>query len=102
METLKKMMTATKGKLLQLFGGLIMEQKDEDGDGKYLWVVSLGRIAFWTVFIHVMYVFNTEGKVLSAEELSVFYALLGYQGVKLGKDALTETASAWKSGGPST
>lgn len=83
-------------KLFQFFGGLFMEKKDVDGDGNAEWIASLGRVAFWVVFAHVMYVFNTEGKTLAAEELNVFYALLGYQGVKLGKDMVTGTVEAWK------
>lgn len=35
-----------KDKLLSLFGGLILEKKD---DGKY--IISLGRIAFWLSFV---------------------------------------------------
>lgn len=76
-------------KLLQFVGGLFMEQKD----GK--WVASLGRLSFWIVFAHVMYFFQT-GQEVAADEMSIFYALLGYQGVKIGKGMVTEGAAAWK------
>lgn len=85
-------------KLLQYVGGLFMEQKDADSEGRVVWIASLGRTAFWVVFAHVMWTFH-QGGALAAEELNVFYALLGYQGVKLGKDAMAETVTAWK-GGP--
>ena len=79
-------------KLLQLLGGLFMEQKE---DGK--WIASLGRTSFWIVFVHVMYFFHAN-QPIAAEEMNVFYALLGYQGVKIGKNMVTEGATAWKSG----
>jgi hypothetical protein len=72
-----------------------MEQKDEDGDGTYVWVASLGRVAFWIIFAHMMYVWKSAGTLVDSE-LSVFYALLGYQGLKIGKDAMTSTVEAWK------
>ena len=84
--------------LFQLFGGLILESKAENKDGSSLWVVSLGRVAFWTVFIHMVACF-IRARPLMAEELNVFYSLLAYQGVKLGKSALTDTAEACRAGG---
>ena len=94
--TLTKVHDYTADKLLKFFGGLFMEQKEQT-DGSYKWVSSLGRVAFWIVFGHMMYVFGTGG-TLAGQEENVFYALLGYQGVKLGKDTLTGTVSVWKGG----
>jgi len=82
-------------KALKLVGGLFMEQKDEDGDGVSIWVASLGRVAFWIVFGHMMWVWHGGTDVVAGEQ-AAFYALLGYAGAKLGKDALVEGASAWK------
>jgi hypothetical protein len=81
-----------KTTILQFFGGLIAEQKGESA----LWVISLGRVAFWIVFGHVMWLFSQTDKAVSPEELSVFYSLLGYQGVKLGKELVTESVATWK------
>ncbi len=85
--------TYVGGKLLQFVGGLFMEQKGDGGS----WVASLGRVAFWVVFGHLMYLWQ-GAKVPDGSEMSVFYALLGYQGAKIGKDMVTEGAAAWKGG----
>lgn len=95
MEFLKKVHAVLAPKFLQYFGSLIMEQKDEDGDGTYTWMLSTGRVAFWLVFSHMLYVFK-GGLEVSAAEMNVFYALLAYQGAKITKDTVTESVAAWK------
>lgn len=82
-------------KALKLFGGLFMEQKDEDGDGVSVWVASLGRVAFWIVFGHMMWTWGHGGEVVAGEQ-AAFYALLTYAGAKLGKEMVVEGAGAWK------
>src|SRR5271168_3619269 len=51
-----------KHKLLQLLGGLVLEDR---GDGVY--IVSLGRVSFWLVFIPALFVWysaiNNTGSV---------------------------------------
>jgi hypothetical protein len=86
-------------KLLQIVGGLFMEQKDEDGDGVSVWVASLGRVAFWIVFGHMMWTWQGGAEVLAGEQ-AAFYSLLGYQGVKLGVNGATDVAAAWKGTAP--
>ncbi|HSC15011.1 MAG TPA: hypothetical protein VLI71_07830 [Gammaproteobacteria bacterium] len=88
-------------KLLKLFGGLFMEVKDQDGDGNSEWVASLGRVAFWIVFGHLMWIWSghSETKVPDGTELNAFYALLAYAGVKIGKEAIVDGAEAWKGTG---
>ena len=82
-------------KALQFVGGLVMEQKDEDGDGKYVWVASLGRVAFWIIFGHMMHTW-VGGALVTDQELIVFSTLLGYQGLKLGKDTVVSSIDAFK------
>jgi hypothetical protein len=95
---------------LQVFGGLFMEQKDEDNDGKYLWVASMGKTAFWITFGHCLYVWNTSVEAVvngvttvmrgnvSDGELYALFTLVGYQGAKILKSTVTEGISAFKGG----
>jgi hypothetical protein len=86
MDTFKRVM-------LQLFGGLFMEQKDG------MWVVSKGSVAFWAVFIHCLWVWTkpvlTTGVApdVASGELYALFALLGYAGVKKGVDAFSAAKS---------
>lgn len=120
--------------ILKSFRGLICEKKDGG------WELSLGRVSFWIVFSHCMYIWNRVGDVvreivepikneatvaadsiavggvkeeviqvveivvkyaeISQSELYVLFALLGYAGIKLGKDAVQGFATAWKNGQP--
>lgn len=94
-------MEKVRSVFFRFLGGLFMEEKATDKDGNPVWVTSLGRIAFWAVFIHMMVLFGTS-KPLTEQELSVFYALLGYQGVKLGGNALYDVAEVWKTSQPTS
>jgi len=84
---------ASKHKMLQFVGGLLMEKND---DGHY--VASLGRIAFWAVLIPALHIWVAghgmlEGgealKDISPNHLTVLLSLLGYN---MGKK-ITDTAS---------
>lgn len=85
-------------KLLKFVGGLVMEVKGENADGTDAWVASLGRVAFWAVFGHMIYVWMTPGQDVVAGEQAAFYALLTYNGGKILKEGAVDTATAWKSG----
>ena len=101
MGALSKAHGYTSDKALQFFGGLFMEQKDEDGDGNSVWVASLGRVAFWIVFGHMLFVWAWQGQAPQESELSVFYALLAYNGGKIAKEAIVEGAGAFRGNGES-
>lgn len=56
-----------KHKLIQLFGGLILEDR---GDGVY--VVSLGRVSFWLVFIPALFIWYSA--VLDTKSVGILQA----------------------------
>jgi len=76
----------------RFFMGLLWEQKLDD----HVWYGSMGRAAFWLVFIHVLYCFITR-RIVTDAELYVLYALLGYGGGKILSSSLTDAVSAFKS-----
>lgn len=94
---MKDFLLSMRSYLFRFLGGLFMEEKEVHGQS--VWVTSLGRIAFWAVFVHMMVLFGT-GRALSDQEMNVFYALLGYQGVKVGGNALYDAAEVWKTAQP--
>jgi hypothetical protein len=84
---------------LQLFGGLLMEHKHNE------WTISLGRIAFWAVFIHCLKVWGQSaiqsGSMLVAPdvsqgELKVLGMLLLYNLTKHGLEGFKSVASIWR------
>jgi len=89
---------------LQIFGGLFMEQKN----GEKLWVASMGKVSFWIVFGHCLYIWNTTTEAViegvntimrgnvSDGELYILMTLVGYQGAKLGKATIVEGIAAFK------
>jgi len=89
---------------LQVFGGLLMEQKN----GEKMWIVSMGKTAFWITFGHCLYVWNTNVETVvdkvstivrgdvSEGELYALFTLIGYQGAKIGKATIVEGIAAFK------
>jgi len=89
---------------LQVFGGLLMEQKN----GEKMWIVSMGKTAFWITFGHCLYVWNTSVETVvdkvttmvrgdvSEGELYALFTLIGYQGAKIGKATIVEGIAAFK------
>lgn len=91
-----------KEKVLQFFGGLIMEKKD----GKY--VISIGRVAWWMAFLPAVAIWISSGGSLEAGEalkdispnhFSILVVLAGYN---FGKHATSAAEKIWakKSDGP--
>jgi hypothetical protein len=127
-EVLKATWKTVSVAVLKSFRGLICEKKDGG------WELSLGRVSFWIVFAHCMYIWNKVGDItrdviepvkdaaaaaadaatasgvpekvievvevitkqadISQGELYTLFALLGYAGVKVTKEAVV----AWKNG----
>ena len=89
----------------QVFGGLLMEEKGG------VWTTALGRVAFWIVLGHCLYIWNqvTESVVegiktisrgdVSDNEFYTLMALLGYGGFKIGANAVKMAVSS-KQGAP--
>jgi hypothetical protein len=109
----KKTYGGVAQKLLQLFGGLFMEMKDEDGDGKAVWVVSMTRMITWIVFGHCMFVWSravmaaapTAADVATAtkamldvapQEFYTLCALLGLSGLKIVGSKAADVVAALK------
>jgi len=96
---------------LQVFGGLIMEKKDE------LWVVSLTRVMTWILFGHCLYVWSKAMEVadpasggavaavvtamrdVSQGELYTLWGMLGIAGAKVVGTQVTNTVAAFKGNG---
>jgi hypothetical protein len=86
-----------KLKLIQLLGGLIMERDSE----LEAHVISLGKVAFWLVFVPALYVWVAGGGKLDAgnairdiapNHLAVLLSLLGYN---FGKKAVSAVQSVF-------
>lgn len=100
-KVIKSAWSATTSRTLQLFGGLIMEQKGDK------WIVSIGRVSWWLAFIPALYIWIAGGGLLengnsaqdiSPNHLTVLITLAGYN---LGKKVSSTVAKVFgKSDGP--
>lgn len=93
-EALKQAYSGAAQKGLQFLGGLFMEQKTDDGT----WMASLGRVSFWIVFGHLMWTWQWGSKAPDASEMTAFYTLLGYLGVKVVRDGAVDAMASRKGG----
>lgn len=97
-----------KKKLVQLFGGLIME-KDEDG----IYVISTGKAAWWLAFIPAIVIWVSSGGKLDAGEalkdispnhFNILLTLAGYnfakKAVDVAKSYVASKQSKDESDGP--
>ena len=82
-----------KAKAIQLFGSLIMERSD---DG--VWVVSLGRLAFWAVFICAMCIWVDKRVEIPDTMFKMLMVLVSYN---LGKKVLPVVTSIFNRFGSS-
>jgi len=74
--TIKPSWMEVKLKLIQLLGGLFMERDESLGElGTY--VVSLGKLAFWCVFVPALYIWLPGGEITS-NHLTTLLTLLAY------------------------
>ncbi|MFA5024222.1 MAG: hypothetical protein WC523_04660 [Patescibacteria group bacterium] len=90
--TMRPTWPEVKQKLIQLFGGLIMEQ-DEQG----LYIMSLGKVSFWILFTMACAIWIASGgKIIDGNPvrdippnmLTVLLTLIGYN---IGKKVITAT-----------
>ena len=89
-------MRELKNKVLQLLGGLVMEKKDDK------WIVSMGRVSWWMVFIPAIVIWMSSGaalddkdpmKDISPNHLSVIVMMAGYN---FGKKVVDSVGTAIK------
>jgi hypothetical protein len=89
--TLKLNWESFKAKVLQFFGGLIMEKKGDQ------YVVSIGRVAWWMAFIPAVSIWISSkgtldaGKVIKDISPNHFNILVVLAGYNFGK-RITDTA----------
>jgi len=106
-ETMKEVYNWIKKTALQIFGGLVMDKKDDT------WIVSMTKVATWAVLGHCMFIWNKVMEVgetavqaiaqrdVSQGELYTLWTLLGVGVAKLGAKTITDTVGAIKNGGSS-
>ena len=85
---------------LQVFGGLLMDKKDE------IWIVSMTKTATWVLLVHSLYVWNQVNEAagvitrqdIGQGELYILMSLLGVTGIKIGAKAVNDVFAKIQAG----